>query len=124
MIAKRLAKLESVLARPAEQPPVDMRPFHTQLDFLLAGADHKGIGRFAAASSVSVWRLWRLVVTNDRRKFPRLCGRLPRPFRTSVDDVAIEIWQAFIRDEIRHRMCAIGVPVSAPLCRVRPLQAV
>ena len=127
MLEKRLAKLESVLSRPAEAAPVDMRPFHRQLDFLLAGSAHKGrnsLERFAAALGVSVARLWKLVATPGRKRFAALCGRLSRLLRTTSDDVAVEVRQEFIRDELRHRLRGLGAPIEGPLCRVRPLQGV
>jgi hypothetical protein len=127
MISKRIARLEATLARPPDAAPTDMRPVVAQLAFLNAGAGHRGrnsLERFAAALGVSVARLWRLTAPNDRKKFAALCGRLSRPFRTSVDDVAVEIRQAFVRDELRQRLRAIGIPLQAPLCRVRPLAAV
>jgi hypothetical protein len=45
-----------------------------------------------------------------------------------ADDMAIEIVGEFIRDELQHRMRAIGVAIDRdsrlPLCRVRPLESV
>ena len=45
-----------------------------------------------------------------------------------ADDVAIEIRQEFIRDELQHRMRALRVAVDRdgrlPLCKVRPLAGV
>ena len=44
------------------------------------------------------------------------------------DDVAIEIRQEFIRDELQHRMRGLGIAVDrdgkVPLCKCRLLQAV
>ncbi len=47
--AKRLARLESALARPPEAAPVDMTAFWADLDFLLAGSGHKGRNALARA---------------------------------------------------------------------------
>jgi hypothetical protein len=45
-----------------------------------------------------------------------------------ADDIAVEVVGEFCRDEILHRMRALGVAVDRdgrqPLCRVRPLEGV
>jgi hypothetical protein len=129
MISKRLTRLEAVLVRPPDAAPVDMHSVHARLEFLLAGAGHKGAnatGRFASACGVSVGRLWALATAHDRRKFARAYGALERLGRPDVtaDDVAIEVIHEFVADELRHRLRPIGVPIKEPLCRVRPLEGV
>jgi ferritin-like protein len=48
----------------------------------------------------------------------------PAAWNVTADDVAIELRQEFIREEMFHRLRAIGVPVKEPLGRYRALEGV
>jgi hypothetical protein len=147
MISKRLAALESKLARPADAAPYDPRPVRAQLNFLTAGAGHKGrnaIERLASALGLSVARLWRLTATSDRRKFRALYGAL-RPLRpdradwspeclaaedarraAEADDVADAVFREFLAAGFKWQMVSgeLHAVVTWPGARSKARQAV
>jgi hypothetical protein len=95
MIRKRIARLESALARPAESAPVDMAPVRAQLAFLLAGVGHRGrnpLERLASAMRVTPMRLWKLVATPGRKKFKAMYGAL-RPLQPDRPTGVRNVWR-------------------------------
>jgi hypothetical protein len=116
-----------------------------QLAFLLAGVGHRGrnrLERLASAMRVTPIRSWKLVATKfkamygalrplqpDRADWSPECLAIEDKRRAAeADDVAIEIRQEFIRDELQHPMRGLGIAVDRdgrlPLCKCWPLAAV